>query len=198
MTQYSLKKGLSVLGVPAEEAVVKELQQMKDMDAFFPVDPTTLTGEQQKRALASLMFLKEKRDGTVKGRACAVGTSQREYIKKEDAASPTAATESVFITSVIAAHEERGTAIFDILGAFWHALTDEDVLMLLEGPLAELMVKVGPSLYRKYVTTNSKGKSQLYVKIHKALYGMLRSALLFYRKLVVDLEAYVFKINPYI
>ena len=53
--------------------------------------------------------------------------------------------------------------------AFLHAITDKDVLMLLEGPLAELMVKVDPSLYRKYVTTNSKGKLQLYVKIHKAL-----------------------------
>ena len=65
------------------------------------------------------MFLKEKRDRTVKGCACAVGTSQREYIKKGDAASPTAATESVFITSVIAAHEERDTAVFDIPGAFF-------------------------------------------------------------------------------
>ena len=46
MTQYSLKKGLSVLGAPAEEAVVKELQQMKDMDVFSPVDPTTLTDDQ--------------------------------------------------------------------------------------------------------------------------------------------------------
>ena len=45
--------------------------------------------------------------------------------------------------------------------------------------------------------TNSKGKSQLNVKIHKALYGMLWSALLFYRKLVVDFEAYGFEINPY-
>ena len=69
--------------------------------------------------------------------------------------------------------------------------------MRLEGRLAELMVKVDPSLYRKYITTSSKGKPILYVKMHKALYGMMRSALLFYRKLVGDLEAYGFKINPY-
>ena len=75
--------------------------------------------------------------------------------------------------------------------------TDEDVVMRLEGRLAELMVKVDPSLYRKYITTSGKGEPILYVKMHKALYGMMRSALLFYRKLVGDLEAYGFKINPY-
>ena len=61
--------------------------------------------------------------------------------------------------------------------------------MVLGGALAKLMVKVDPMLYQKFITTTSKGKSLLYVKIHKALYGLLRSALLFYRKLVGDLEA---------
>ena len=42
-----------------------------------------------------------------------------------------------------------------------------------------------------------KGKPLLYVQIKKALYGLIHSALLFYRKLVKDLEAYGFQINPY-
>jgi hypothetical protein len=87
--------------------------------------------------------------------------------------------------------------VFDIPGAYLHTETNEDVIMVLEGPLAELMVKVVPSLYRKYITTNSKGKALLYVKMQKALYGLLRSALLFYKKLVKDLENYGFEINPY-
>ena len=37
----------------------------------------------------------------------------------------------------------------------------------------------------------------LYVKIHKALYGLLHSALIFYCKLVGDLEAEGFEINLY-
>ena len=61
----------------------------------------TLTKEQWAKAISSLLFFKEKRDGTIKGRACAIDTPQRSYIKKEDAASPTCATESVFITSVV-------------------------------------------------------------------------------------------------
>ena len=69
--------------------------------------------------------------------------------------------------------------------------------MVLEGALAELMVKVDHTLYRTFITKMSKVKSLLYVKIHKALYGILRSALLFYRKLVGDLEAEGSTINPY-
>ena len=38
----------------------------------------------------------------------------------------------------------------------------------------------------------------LYTKMHKVLYGMLRNVLLFYRKLVTDLEEDGFKINPMI
>ena len=37
----------------------------------------------------------------------------------------------------------------------------------------------------------------LYIKMHKALYGLLRSALLFYKKLVKDLEQYGAVLNPY-
>ena len=37
----------------------------------------------------------------------------------------------------------------------------------------------------------------LYVQIEKALYGMLRAALLFYRKLRADLEDMGFEVKPY-
>jgi hypothetical protein len=37
----------------------------------------------------------------------------------------------------------------------------------------------------------------LYVKMQKAMYGLLKSALLFYRKLVINLENARFKVNPY-
>ena len=37
----------------------------------------------------------------------------------------------------------------------------------------------------------------LYVRLKKALYGLLSFSLLFYRKLRGELEAYGFKINPY-
>ena len=69
--------------------------------------------------------------------------------------------------------------------------------MILQGVLTELMVKVDPKLYHKYVIYDSKGRMILYVEMQKALYGMLKSALLFYKKLVGDLEGAGFKLNPY-
>ena len=37
----------------------------------------------------------------------------------------------------------------------------------------------------------------LYVRLSKALYGMLRAALLFYKRLRSDLENMGFEVNPY-
>jgi len=61
--------------------------------------------------------------------------------------------------------------------------------MVLKGRLAELTVQVAQNLYRKYITVNRKGTAIHYVKMQKALYGLLRSALLFYNKLIADLES---------
>ena len=47
------------------------------------------------------MFLKEKINGNVKGRACANGSKKRTYINKEDATSPTSFTEAVFLEDLI-------------------------------------------------------------------------------------------------
>ena len=44
---------------------------------------------------------------------------------------------------------------------------------------------------------DKKGTPILYVRLKKALYGLLRSSLLLYRKLRGELEAYGIKINPY-
>ena len=69
--------------------------------------------------------------------------------------------------------------------------------MQLDGILAELMIKVAPKIYHKHVTTNPKGKPVLYVQLKKAVHGKMKSALLFYCKLVANLLAIGFTINPY-
>ena len=71
-------------------------------------------------------------------------------------------TESVHLLGKIAAHQGRAQGIMDVANAFLHAGNDEDVLMLLRGKLAELMVKVDPSVYREYVTTSKKGVPSLW------------------------------------
>ena len=80
---------------------------------------------------------------------------------------------------------------------FLNADSNEDIIMVLKGRLAELMVQVALNLYKKYITVDRKGTAILYVKMKKALYGLLRSALLFYSKLVADLESDGFLLNSY-
>jgi hypothetical protein len=117
--------------------------------------------------------------GKVKACACANGSVQRKHVVKEEAAAPTITSEAIFIQGTIFAHEQRDVATCDIPGAFLQAVNTDYVLMHLDGILAELMVKIAPKFYRKYVTTNAKGKSVLYVQLKKAVYGMMKSALLF-------------------
>jgi len=173
MTQYSLKAGLKRFGKQGEAAVTKELGQFHDMSVFAPMDPTKLSKTERAAALASLIFLKQKKDGTVKARACADGRKQRETTAEEDAASPTVSIESLFITCAIEANEGRDVAVIDLPGAFLHADCDDHVVMRFQGGLAELMVLAAPQIYRKYITTDAKGHSVLFVKLQKALYGML-------------------------
>ena len=195
--QYSLKAGLRRFHDRGNEAVVKELTQFHTLKCFRPRDPSTLSREDRRNALTSLMFLTEKRSGEIKARACANGSTQRSHIAKDEATAPTVTSEAIFIQSTIFAHEGRDIATCDIPGAFLQADNPDYVLMRLDGILAELMVQVAPSLYRKYVTTNTKGKAVLYVQLEKAVYGMMKSALLFYRKLVADLTSLGYTINPY-
>ena len=130
-------------------------------------DPDMLSRAEKVRDLSSLMFLKDKRSRKVKGRACVNGAPQRDYTHKEDASSPTVANESVFITSVIAAHRKRFVRCYDVPGAFLHTESDENVLMVLRGELAEMMVHIAPQIYRPYVKMDKKGAHILYVRLKK-------------------------------
>jgi hypothetical protein len=176
---------------------MKELSQLHVLECFRPMDVRTLTREDRCNALTLLMFLMEKRTGEVKARACANGSVQWTHVAKEEAAAPTVTSEAIFIQSTIFAHENRDVATCDIPGAFLQADNPDYVLMRLDGVLADLMVKVDPKFYRRYITTNAKGKPVLYVQLEKAVYGMMKSALLFYRKFVANLTSLGFDINPY-
>ena len=197
MTQISMKKGLKLYGEKAKTSVANELKQLHTMESFEPVDKRQLTDEDRDKAMRMLMFLKNKKSGELKGCGVVDGRKKRGTITKEEAASPTPATESVLMTSIIDAHERRDVATCDIQGEFLHAKMDDYVIMLLEGTLAELMERVAPQIYSKYVTVGKNGKKMLYVRLRKAVYGCLKSALLFYKSLAKNLTKLGFKINFY-
>ena len=58
--QYMLKKGIELFDKEAENAAVKELQQIDDMDTYIPVDPKNLTPEDKSKTLSALFFLTRK------------------------------------------------------------------------------------------------------------------------------------------
>ena len=180
--QMTLKKGLSVFGEDGRDAVRKEMKQLHDRDTIEPCVAASLSREQRKKALQYLMFLKRKRCGRIKGRGCADGRKQRIYKDKSETSSPTVKLESLMLSGVIDAHERRKVATLDVPGAFMQTDIDEEVHVRLEGEMAELLASVDSRLYEQYMV-EERGKSVLYVKLKKALYGTLQAALLFWKDL---------------
>jgi hypothetical protein len=100
------------------------------------------------------------------------------------------------LSATIDAMEERDVATVDIPGAFMQEVIDEVVHVRFKGEIAKMLVRMDPKLYRKYVR-DENGKAVLYVELLKALYGMLRAALLFWKKLSSKLVLWGFTITPY-
>jgi hypothetical protein len=182
LTQYTLKRGLKELGEDGRTALGKEIKQLYFRKVSKPVDGDNLTKEQKRASLRYLMFLTKKRCERIKARGCADGRKQRETTSKEDASAPTMSIEAVMLSVVIDAMEGRDVATVDIPGAFMQADIDEVVHVKFEGKIAEMLVKLDPKLYRKYVK-DENGKTILYVELLKALYGTLKAALLFWKLL---------------
>ena len=136
LTQFSLKKGLERFGKPAAEAVYKETKQLHDRKTIRPRHLADLTINEKRKALSYLMFIKEKRCGTIKGRGCADGRKQWIYKTKEETSSPTVRTESLFVSCTIDAKERRLVMTCDVVpGTFMKVDIDEIVHVRLTGPL---------------------------------------------------------------
>ena len=198
MTQHNMKTGLKLFGEAGTDAVIKELRQLHEREALEPKNPDYMTKEEKRGALPYLMFLKQKRNGTIKGRGCADGRRQRVFTAKEEASSPTVATESVFLSCTVDAMERRDVGIVDIPNAFLQGEMDEDdvVYMRLDGTLADLLVKLDPARYELHAR-QVNGKTVIYARLRKPLYGTLKAALLFWKRLSSELAKKGFVANPY-
>ena len=96
-----MKAGLKGWGNKGKQEVSKELSQLHMQDTFRPINSKTLSKTEYEIVLESHLFLKQKRDQSIKGRMVAGGNKQRGNIDKTDATSPTSALESVLLTSTI-------------------------------------------------------------------------------------------------
>jgi hypothetical protein len=117
------------------------------------------------------------------------GNKQREYISKEDASSPTVATEAVLLSCIIDAEEGRDVAVIDIPNAFIQTQVEDEgdmAIIRIRRVLVDILVKIAPDIYKSYVTTD-KGTKQLLVQCQNVLYGTIVASLLYYRKFTKSL-----------
>ena len=169
---YSLKKGLKKYKDKGYVAAFGEMKQLHDRICFRPIDPSTMTPEERKKAMETLIFLTEKRDGRIKARTVANGSVQRKWMTKEESTSPTSMNESVILTAVIDAMQGRDIATVDIPNAFIQTKVPNDgkerILIKIRRALVDFLVEIDPDTYTPYVTYQ-KGEKILYYSI--ALYS---------------------------
>ena len=184
-----LKKGLKKFGDKGEQATYKEMEQMHKRTCFTPVLVKDLTPEEKEKAQRALCFLNKKNDGTIKARTVYNGKPTREWLTREDSSSPTASTEGVMLTAVVDAKEERGVMSNNVPNAFIQAHVpegktkngDERIVMKITGKLVDVLISIAPEVYSGFVVYEN-GKKVLYVIVLRAIYGMLISAMLWYKK----------------
>jgi hypothetical protein len=185
----SVKNGLKTYGGMAEKACEAELKQLfLDKKALLPMKWDDLSKEQRRRVIRSHMFLTEKyNDGVfekLKGRMVADGRTQDRSIYT-DYSSPTVKTSSVMTCLKIAAMKGWKFIKVDVGGAFLCANIDdtEEVFLLLDRDIADLVKKWMPQ-FKGYVRSDGK----MVVRVTKAMYGLIQSALLWYKELTGFLE----------
>ena len=197
-------KGFKVFGEEAVAAMLKEFSQLHNgvvpgKPVVAPIRLEDITPEEMPQVMEAVNLIKRKRNGTMKGRSCINGSKQKKFLKQDESiASPTVCLEAILMTLGIDIYEERDVAIFDVPGAYLHAKMPEhkNVIMVLRGTFVDIMCQVD-TRYEEFVTVNSKGQKVLYLKILRALYGCIESALLWYDLYASILQQMGFKINPY-
>jgi hypothetical protein len=171
-------------------AVHKEKKQIHDQVVFKAISIEETTKLEKERAMESFIFLTEKRDETVKARVCANGKARNEHtFLREEASSPTAALEAIITTGVIDAKQKRDVMTLDIPNAFVQrklALDGDKFIMKKRGQLVDILLDLCPGVYDDYVIDEGKHKI-MYVRMLKALYGMLISSILYDKKFRKDI-----------
>ena len=193
--QVSVNEGIRRHGDKAVAAVLAEFSQLNDKGVFRPRKINELNTRQRSEALNLITMVKEKRDGKIKGRACADGRKQRRYINRDEVSSPTVQLESLMISLLIDAHKRRDVAMADVTGAYLLANMNDFVLVKISGSSVDIMCKVN-TMFKQYVCIE-KGRKVLYLQLTKALYGYMQSALLWYDTFKGCLMDMGFTINPY-
>ena len=116
--QYGFRKGLKLFRDEGYQAAKNKLETNLLRRGCIDMLPRKdLTWDIRKRALGYLMFLKRKQSGKMKGRGCADGRPQRDYITKEESSSPTVPLYTLMGSCVMDTLDDRKVITVDIPGA---------------------------------------------------------------------------------
>jgi hypothetical protein len=194
MTQMMAKAGIKKHGQVAIDALFQEFLQLHDLGVFDEQHIGELT-KRQKAALRAIRVIKEKRCGKIKARTVADGRTQKALYTKEETASPAVSTNALMMSVMIDACEHRDVATADVAGAYLHAFLEDFTLLKLEGESVDIMCSVCET-YKDFVTYEN-GKKVLFLRLLKAVYGCVKSALLWYELFTGTLQGLGFELNPY-
>ena len=146
-----------------------------------------------------MTHLTEKRNKTIKAQTVHIGKPTREWLSREESASPTALIEDTFLTAMIDAWEKRDVMTADMPNTFTQAKLNRKegesrVIMKITGVLVELSIKKAPHTHEGFIALEH-GKKVMCLNALAAIYGISESASLWHRKLREDLEQQGFKFN---
>lgn len=177
----------------ADISMREELSQLLSQEVWEPVKKADLSPAQIKKIIPSSMFLKAKHkpDGTfdkLKSRLVAGGHRQ-DTTMYDNVSSPCVNLTSVFTLLSIAAFERRHLAAVDIKGAYLNArLSSVTVHMRIQPQLVSILKQLYQDLFKRDITEFICPDGSMIVRVLKALYGLIESALLWYKHLAATLN----------
>ena len=194
----SVKEAVNKFSKKAVKSMVKEVINVYGNGKnITPIRVKDLTHKQRKGIIRSMMFLKDKYLPTgefekLKARLVALGNFQdRSLFGDEDTASPTVSLLSLLALVTKSHSEGRVFKTVDIPGAYLKAdIGDKEVIMKLDKLMSHILAKIDPSV-ESYIDENG----EIVVKLNKALYGCVQSALQWYKEISSYLVSIGFQIN---
>jgi len=167
--QMSVQEGIRMYGKVGKNSAMKEILNLTvKNDCFGEIAYESIPSNMKDKALPVLMSMIMKRNGSIKTRGCANGSSQKLYTEKNEVSSPTPDFYAFKYLCVVIAKEKRDVAIVDLQGFFLQTNQDQELLLKLTGAFALLTVESNPKKWKKHLRLE-KGKLVLYVICKKAM-----------------------------
>ncbi|CAJ1956315.1 unnamed protein product [Cylindrotheca closterium] len=182
----SAKQGLMKYNKEAELKLIAEFAHLLEFQVFHGVKadgPDGISLEEERGAGDMINLIEEKinrghtdENPVLGARSNFNGRVQRGIYTKDETASPTVDQDSLFITCIVNAIKGRFKTTSDVRGAYLNAKMKDRVIMRISGPEVNIFFGLDPSL-KEFVTV-VRGKKVLYVQLDRALYGCVKSSIL--------------------